>query len=342
MSKILVLIAAIVAVGAISFWYWMTTPFFTAQQIATSIQSHDLEKFEQYVDVSKSSESLVKQLLTEPVQNITHLSKLQQSVVDTATRTMAKSMTRALSDSTRKFVAGSKSNIATESSSDEAKRRDESRRKALAGLVDTEKFKDRAITYARVRDRELLSRLIQLSQAPGSKEFAALLKDFGFTREGFRSWSFKESTGGQDGVLRVTYLNPTSDKNIELGLILRRPAKWMPWKVEGFENLAAAFDTSERTYRAQVEDLVKFSISDISIMNLENNVKSSLQRARDSRASHELEHRADSFARDRYNVDTERVKGDLRRLGTKVKNDGRVREGLHRWRKFQSEMDTPR
>jgi len=62
------LIVLIILAGAGGYWWWTTTPQFALGEIRAAIRSHDLEKFEKYVDLDSVASEAVDDVLTDSVQ----------------------------------------------------------------------------------------------------------------------------------------------------------------------------------------------------------------------------------------------------------------------------------
>jgi hypothetical protein len=65
-KNFLVVLALLVLAGGAGWWYWTTTPTYAAYEIVDSVKTHDLAKFQKYVDVDSVSDGIIDDLLAGP------------------------------------------------------------------------------------------------------------------------------------------------------------------------------------------------------------------------------------------------------------------------------------
>lgn len=78
MRNILVVVLVLAGVG---WWFWTTTPQYSLQQIKEAVKTHDLGKFEKYVDVDSVSVRMVDDVLTEPMRKLLGPNVLGQFII---------------------------------------------------------------------------------------------------------------------------------------------------------------------------------------------------------------------------------------------------------------------
>lgn len=72
----------VLVIGAgIGYWYWTTTPQYSIGQVKDAIKAHDLQKFENYVDLDVVSTRLVDDFLTEPMQRTAGQSSIGDLII---------------------------------------------------------------------------------------------------------------------------------------------------------------------------------------------------------------------------------------------------------------------
>jgi hypothetical protein len=74
-----ILIVAIA--GGAGYWYWTTTPQYSIEQVKEAVKSHDLQKFNKYVDVDTASSRMVDDFLTKPMRETLGPSVIGQVIV---------------------------------------------------------------------------------------------------------------------------------------------------------------------------------------------------------------------------------------------------------------------
>ncbi len=71
MVRILAVIAAAVfLIGAGGYWYWTTTPQYAVEEMRAAVRTHDLDKFQKFVDLNHVSSALVDDFVAEPMQRL--------------------------------------------------------------------------------------------------------------------------------------------------------------------------------------------------------------------------------------------------------------------------------
>lgn len=70
--KWFLLVIVVFAVG-IGYWYWTTTPEYSLREARAAIKSHDLVKFQKYVDVESVASGMVDSFMAGPVHDMSGL-----------------------------------------------------------------------------------------------------------------------------------------------------------------------------------------------------------------------------------------------------------------------------
>jgi len=70
MRVLFVFVVLLVACGFGGFWWWTTTPQYSIEQVKVAVKSHDLQKFNKYVDVDTASSRMVDDFLDKPMRKV--------------------------------------------------------------------------------------------------------------------------------------------------------------------------------------------------------------------------------------------------------------------------------
>jgi hypothetical protein len=79
--RILIALVVLVAIAAAGYWWWTTTPQYSIEQAKDAIKTHDIQKFEKYVDVDTASARMVDDFVTKPLRRAMAPSTLGQIIV---------------------------------------------------------------------------------------------------------------------------------------------------------------------------------------------------------------------------------------------------------------------
>jgi hypothetical protein len=62
------LMVILIGSGAGYWWWWKSTPQYSIEQVKEAVKSHDVQKFNKYVDVDTASSRMVDDFLTKPMR----------------------------------------------------------------------------------------------------------------------------------------------------------------------------------------------------------------------------------------------------------------------------------
>jgi len=79
--RLITFILIIAIAGGAGYWYWTTTPQYSMEQVKEAVKSHDLQKFDKYVDVDTASTRMVDDFLTRPMREMLGPSVVGQVIV---------------------------------------------------------------------------------------------------------------------------------------------------------------------------------------------------------------------------------------------------------------------
>ncbi len=105
MRSWVIILITLIALIIGGYFYWIGSPYYAFQQVATALKDHNKELFDTYVDAPEMIDHFLDDLLVQPAMSTPNLSPFQQSVAGGAL-TMARSqITKGIIESLSKYLS---------------------------------------------------------------------------------------------------------------------------------------------------------------------------------------------------------------------------------------------
>lgn len=201
-KRLFIALIIIAAASAGGFWYWTTTPHYAVQQAYDALKHHDVQKFNQWVDVRNLSSSAVEDLVAEPVRGAGGLGLLERivglGVLSILRPTVVEAMTKQINAA-----------VAHTPADEEA---------------ETQREAERSKTF--------LGEIVQLIKPPSLTE---TLRDLGFSKQNYRGVG-NLNVRGSIATVPLRFYSPKKSKDFEVMLELHQPQP-NTWRIERISNL---------------------------------------------------------------------------------------------------------
>lgn len=308
-----------VITGVIGVFWYLTSPYYTLQEIGVSLQNRDSEKFYRLVDVQTIITSLTSEIISEPALKTPRLSGFQMTIVTSAIGLGKESIDRAFvnridryfNPSIRSCVPSDLQIVPPDANSNHDS----------MGLIAEQNTEEYTLAdnggesigqFAKELGRELTGETAQLKRqvyqrmihhAENHRDtfigaiFAAptrglpmqeMCDQYGFDLKQIKGLTFGGSDTEQTGT--VTFYSPKVKRNVSLYFDLTRPGgdMFVPWQIRKFRDLRLTFlDLGEDT-DSQVQEMIAYSVAGMTQQNVFKETGGVLKRLSRSNAAKNL------------------------------------------------------
>ncbi len=284
----------------------MSTPYYALQQAGIAAARHDLETFEQSVDVPEFVSNLIDDLLVKPSQTTPGLTHMQ---METGRETVAfakATLTEQLINKIRSSISGGKGQegrytsfrnlgpdaaIAQDTIAQSGKISDmQGIFHAVGSELGREGGKLKNETYARLvqcarqQPKTLTGKL--LGSPPQVVGFTAklLIDEYGFTKDNFRGMAGctikTDDKGYSRSIAGFKFYSPKVSKEITVDIGLYQTTMFGGWKVYRIENIPNLMMQLNEDYEYQVHSLMACTLSGVSEQSVGNELRGLTDRIR--------------------------------------------------------------